>query len=326
MQDEKFLTEAYRNMVRIRSVEEKVDELLMRGEIGGTAHLCIGQEACAVAIGFSLRKEDVLFGHHRSHGHILMKGADLKLLMAELFAKKDGLCQGKGGSIHLADVKNNFMGSSGIVGGQFPIATGAAYALKYKGEQTIIAAQVFGDGATSEGSFHEALNLAALFELPILYICENNQYAMSRKWQEISKLESVAERVLGYGIPYTIANGNIFEEAYEAVFKAAEFVRSERKPYFVELQTYRVKGHSRSDPVRTYRTLEEETIWKQFCPIKQLGGLLLENGALTEEDIGTIESEARSWIEEAVEFARGCEELPVSAAALDNLYEEETGI
>jgi pyruvate dehydrogenase E1 component alpha subunit len=323
MQDEKFLIDAYRDMVKIRAFEEMVEELLVSGEIGGTTHLCIGQEACAVAVGRSLRKEDVLFGHHRSDGHFLMKGADPKLFMAELFGKKDGYCQGKGGSIHLADVKNNYMGSSGIVGAQFPIAAGAAYSLVYRNEKTRIVAQTFGDGSTSEGSFHEAMNIAALFELPILFICENNLYSMSRQWNEISLLENVAERVQGYGIPYKTVNGNIFTEAYEAVSSAAELVRSERKPRFIELKTYRFKGHSKSDPVRTYRTLEEEKSWRQSCPIRQLGGFLLEKGAMNDGDIAAIESEAREWVEQAVEFARQCDELPEEAAMDDNLYEKE---
>lgn len=325
MLDERFLIEAYRDMVRIRAFEEKVDELLMTGEMGGTAHLCIGQEACAVAIGRALREEDVLFGNHRSDGHFLMKGGDPKLFMAELFAKKDGYCKGKGGSMHLANVKSNYMGGSGIVGAQFPIAVGAAYALTYRNEADRIVAQVFGDGSTSEGSFHEALNLAALFKLPILFICENNQYAMSRQWHEISLLQNVAERAQSYGIPYSVVNGNVFSEAYEGMAKAVELVRSERTPRFIELQTFRVKGHSKSDPVRTYRTLEEEKRWRQFNPIKQLGDFLEEQGALTRSGMDAIESEAHAWVEQAVEYARQCEELPVEAALEDNFCEEEAG-
>jgi len=326
MLDDGFLIDVLKDMLRIRVFEQKVDELLMTGEIGGTAHLCIGQEACAVAVGRLLEKNDVMFGHHRAHGHFLMKGGEPGPFMAELFAKKDGYCKGKGGSIHLANVKDNYMGNSGIVGAVFPIAVGAAFSLSYMDEKERIVAAVFGDGSTSEGSFHEAMNLAAIWELPILLICENNQYALSMPWKESSLLDDVADRVLAYGIERSVADGNNFFEAYDAVKNAVEYVRRERKPYFIELKTYRQKGHSKSDPIRTYRSLEEEKYWKQFCPVKQLSELLTEKGAITEEDIERFEADAEAWVEQGVEFARGCGELPVEAAAEDIFFGEEAGI
>ncbi|MGY4689584.1 thiamine pyrophosphate-dependent dehydrogenase E1 component subunit alpha [Salibacterium sp. K-3] len=304
-----------KEMWTIRYFDEKVDEFFAKGMIHGTTHLCVGQEPTATGPCSVLREEDKITSTHRGHGHCIAKGADINLMMAELFGRSTGYCKGKGGSMHIADVEKGNLGANGIVGGGIPLATGAALTSKLKNQDDVILSY-FGDGAANEGSFHESLNLASIWDLPVVFICENNQYGMSGSVKEMVNIEDIAERASSYGIPGVVVDGNDLIEIINETHKAVEHAREGGGPVLIEAKTYRWKGHSKSD-ARKYRTREEEQAWKDKDGIKRFRDLLVSEELLTEEEAENIRKEAKQDVEEAVKYA---EESP--EPGLDTLLED----
>ncbi|WP_376794553.1 thiamine pyrophosphate-dependent dehydrogenase E1 component subunit alpha [Thermogemmatispora sp.] len=304
-------------MYRIRAFEEKVDELFMRGEVHGTTHLSIGEEATAAGALQALRPDDYITSTHRGHGHCISKGADLKLMMAELLGKETGYCRGRGGSMHIADVAAGNLGANGVVGGGIPIATGVGLSIKMQGLDRVCLC-FFGDGAANEGTFHESLNLAAIWDLPVIFLCENNQYGMSMSVRRAMRCETIAQRAVAYGIPGERVDGNDVFAVYEAVSRAALRARAGQGPTLIEAVTYRYKGHSKSDQNR-YRTRDEIRAWQERDPIKRLATYLRDHGLLTQEEIEREEAAAYQAIEEAYQFALASPE-PDPDALLEGVY------
>ena len=273
----------------------------MRGLIHGTMHLSIGQEASATGTCLALQPDDLITSTHRGHSHCVAKGADLTRMMAELLAKDSGYCRGRGGSMHIADVATGNLGANGIVGGGIPIAAGAALAYQLRGEDHVVAC-FFGDGATNEGAFHEAVNLAAIWKLPVVFICENNKYGMSFSTEKSMAVDTIAERASAYGIPGVGVDGNDVAAVYDVVHAAVERARAGDGPTLVESLTYRHKGHSKSDK-NLYRTREEISEWRDKDPILQFEGVVRERGLLSDEEIQAVRTEAMEAIRNAVRTA-----------------------
>ncbi|AYB38671.1 thiamine pyrophosphate-dependent dehydrogenase E1 component subunit alpha [Brevibacillus laterosporus] len=313
---EQKLVELLHQMWVIRFFDEKVDEFFAKGLIHGTTHLCVGQEATAAGAIAVLQPEDKITSTHRGHGHCIAKGADVNKMMAELFGRETGYCKGKGGSMHIADVDKGNLGANGIVGGGIPIAVGAALTSQMR-KLGYVTISFFGDGASNEGSFHESVNMASIWKLPVIFFCENNQYGMSGPVTEMVNIEHIAERSKAYGIPGVVVDGNDLFAVMNAVAEAAERARRGEGPTLIEAKTYRYKGHSKSD-AKKYRTREEEMDWRKNrdC-IKKLQEVLIEKGLLTQEQAKEIEQQAKKEIEEAVVFA---EESPMPS--LDTLEED----
>ena len=289
------------SLLAIRFFEEAVDGLFARGLMHGTMHLSIGQEAVATGVCAALRKTDFITSTHRGHSHCIAKGADLTRMMAELLAKQTGYCRGRGGSMHIADVETGNLGANGIVAGGIPIAAGAALAQKMKGLDNVVVS-FFGDGATNEGAFHEALNLAAVWDLPVIFVCENNKYGMSNSTEKSMRIENISERAAAYGIPGVTVDGNDVDEVYEAALQAVERARSGQGPTLIECSTYRHKGHSKSDK-NLYRTKEEIEDWKTRDPIGRFETKLVEKGILTEAEVEAITEKVRNDVRNAIQEA-----------------------
>jgi TPP-dependent pyruvate/acetoin dehydrogenase alpha subunit len=285
-------------MWAIRRFEEAVDEMFARGLMYGTMHLSIGQEASATGACLALRDDDVITSTHRGHGHCIAKGADLGRMMAELLARDTGYCRGRGGSMHIADVTKGNLGANGIVAGGIPIAVGAGLALKLQGTDKV-ALSVFGDGATSEGAFHESVNLAAIWDLPVVFVCENNHYGMSMSVEEVSRLERVADRAAGYAIPGVTVDGNDVQEVYQATTQAVAHARAGQGPTLIEAITYRWKGHSKSDQ-NLYRSREEIESWRERDPIDRFEQAVLEVGTLDQAGVQKVRDQARDAVRDAV--------------------------
>ena len=296
------LKEALRRMYLIRRFEEGAEEAYTRGLIHGTMHLSIGQEASAVGTTMDLRKTDYITSTHRGHGHCIGKGADPKLMFAEFFGKEEGYCRGRGGSMHIADVESGNLGANGIVAGGIPIAVGAALAIK-KQKRDDVAICFFGDGASNEGAFHEALNMAAIWKLPVLFVCENNKYGMSVSTERSMAVENIADRASAYNMPGEFVDGNRIADVAEAVIKATARARSGGGPSLIECKTYRIRGHSKSDRNR-YRSKEEIEAWKERDPIGHFESELAFHGFASQSDIDQIRTSAESEIAVAIEFAR----------------------
>ncbi|RZI51140.1 pyruvate dehydrogenase (acetyl-transferring) E1 component subunit alpha [Aeribacillus pallidus] len=311
------LVELYKQMWLIRYFDEKVDQFFAKGMIHGTTHLCVGQEATAAGSIAVLQEKDKITSTHRGHGHCIAKGATVDRMMAELFGKVTGYCKGKGGSMHIADVEKGNLGANGIVGGGIPLAVGAALTSKMKNEGYVVLC-FFGDGAANEGSFHESLNLASIWDLPVVFICENNQYGMSGSVKEMFNIENIADRAQAYGIPGKVIDGNDMLEVMNTVYEAVEHARSGKGPVLIEAKTYRWKGHSKSD-AKKYRTREEEQEWRKKDPIKRFKEYLIEKGVLTEEKAEQLREEAFQEIEDAVKFAENSPEPSVDTL-LEDVY------
>jgi pyruvate dehydrogenase E1 component alpha subunit len=296
------LKEALRRMYLIRRFEEGAEDAYMRGLIHGTMHLSIGQEASAVGATMDLRRSDYITSTHRGHGHCIGKGAEPRLMFAEFFGKEEGYCRGRGGSMHIADVASGNLGANGIVGGGLPIAVGAALAIK-KQKRDDVALCFFGDGASNEGAFHEALNMAAVWKLPVIFICENNKYGMSVSTERSMAVAHVAERAAAYGMPGVVVDGNVVADVAEAVAEATARARRGEGPSLIECKTYRTRGHSRSDRNR-YRTKEEIEAWTAKDPIPQFEGELMALGIASPEEIAAIRAGAEAEIAAGIEFAR----------------------
>jgi pyruvate dehydrogenase E1 component alpha subunit len=311
------LVQLYKEMWLIRYFDEKVDQFFAKGMIHGTTHLCVGQEASSAGAIAALQETDKITSTHRGHGHCISKGADVNRMMAELFGRETGYCKGKGGSMHIADLDKGNLGANGIVGGGIPLAVGAALTSKMKNEGYVVLC-FFGDGASNEGSFHEALNLAAIWSLPVVFICENNQYGMSGPVNEMTNIEHIADRSYGYGIPGKVVDGTDMIEMMNSVYEAVEYARGGNGPSLVEAKTYRWKGHSKSD-AKKYRTREEEESWRKKDAIKKYKELLIKEGLLTEERAAQLQQEAKLEIEDAVKFAENSPE-PTMDSLLEDVY------
>lgn len=292
---------ALESLLAIRFFEEAVDGLFARGLMHGTMHLSIGQEAVATGVCAALRQSDYITSTHRGHSHCIAKGADLTRMMAELLAKQTGYCRGRGGSMHIADAKTGNLGANGIVAGGIPIATGAALTQKLRGTDNVVVS-FFGDGATNEGAFHEALNLAAVWELPVIFVCENNKYGMSFSTAKSMKVENIAERAAAYGMPGVTVDGNEVDDVYAATVEAVERARSGGGPTLIECITYRHKGHSKSDK-NLYRTKEEIEFWKTQDPVGKFETTLVEKGVLIREEVEAITERVRGEIRNAIQEA-----------------------
>jgi pyruvate dehydrogenase E1 component alpha subunit len=295
-----------RQMYTIRAFEEKAEELYAMGKIHGTMHLSIGMEASAVGAIAALRPDDLILSTHRGHGHCIAKGADLKRMMAEFMGKENGYCRGRGGSMHIADVEGGNLGANGVVGGGIATAMGVGLGLSLqKREQVVLC--FFGDGAANMGSFHEPLNMASIWKLPVVFVCENNQYAMSFSVEKAFAIERISERAAAYGMPGVTVDGNDLLVVYDAVSRAVQRARSGEGPSLIENVTYRWRGHSKSDANR-YRTREEIEAWMQKCPINRFRALLIKEGTLDEPEAEQLEREAYAAIEAAVAFAEASPE------------------
>ena len=309
------LLRLYRAMLFIRRFEEKVGEMYMRGKIGGYCHLCIGEEAVSVGAASVLRKTDYVIGAYRDHGYALALGCDPKAVMAELYGKADGLCKGKGGSMHLFDAERRFLGGDGIVGGQLPVATGVAWAVEYRGGDEIVLC-FFGDGAVNEGAFHEALNLASVWKLPVVFLCENNAFGMGTPVSRVSADIDLTRRAHGYNIRIDKADGMDLLAVREVCGRAALYTRRTRWPTFVEVVTYRYVGHSVTDP-QTYRERSEIEEWRPKDPVARLARRLAEEKKASQKDLDTMDEEIGAEVDECAQFA---EESPDPAP--EALYED----
>ncbi len=289
-------------MLEIRYFEEALEELFSRGLLHGTMHLSIGQEAVAEGVCAALDDGDYITSTHRGHGHTLAHGADPTAMMAELMMKDTGYCRGRGGSMHIADVANGNLGANGIVAGSMTIATGAALTQQMQGTGKVVAC-FFGDGAANEGAFHESLNLAAVWDLPVLFICENNQYGMSMSQDRSTAGGSVAARSAAYGMPGTRVDGNDVEAVYEATHEAIVATRRGDGPALIECVTYRYRGHSKSDR-NLYRTQDEIEDWRTHRdPIERFAGKLVAERGVAQSNIDAARETARSKIRDAVQAA-----------------------
>jgi len=314
------LLQLYGEMYLIRAFEEKVDELISLAKITGTTHLGIGQEAIMAAANHAIRETDYISVTHRDHGFTLLKGGNINGMMAELHGRETGLCKGRGGSSHMMDLEHRNMGANGIIGACVPLAAGMALALQMRKSEDIILCTL-GDGALNEGACHEGFKLAAVWKLPVVYLCENNQYAMSTPVSEAFAIEDLSVRAQAYGFPGVRIDGNDLQAVYDAVTEAVDRARSGEGPTLVVAETYRWKGHSKSD-MQKYRTKEEVESWKRKCPIKRTEEILFGRGALDAGKKTEMINAAYKKVADAVEYAQGCP-FPDPGAVADYVYYEE---
>jgi len=307
-----------RRMMEIRGFEDKVFELLARNILKGASHVYAGQEAVAVGACSAMTERDYATSAHRGHGHCLALGGDLNLMMAELCGKATGYCKGRGGSMHIADVKNRNLGATGIVGGNLPVATGAGLAIQMQKKDAVCLC-FFGDGASNEGAFHESLNMAGKWKLPVVYICENNQYGMSVSIERACAVTDICGRAGCYGMMGAKVDGQNVMEVREAVLEAIQRARRGEGPTLIEAVTYRYRGHSRSDP-RVYRTKEEEAYWQERDPILLFKQDLIAEGALTEKAFERLQAEVDSGVAAAERFAVEESPYPDPSEVLDDVY------
>ena len=311
----------YEVMVRIRRFEERSLMMYSKNKIRGFLHVYIGQEAIAGALTTAIRPEDALITGYRQHGTAISRGADTGSCMAELFGKSTGINKGKGGSMHFFSKELNYFGGNGIVGAQIPIGTGIAFAEKYRGSDHICVT-MFGDGAARQGALHESFNMAMSWKLPVLYIVENNGYAMGTSIERSSNVSEIHKLSLGYDMPGSAVDGMDVIKVHEAMHKAAEHVRAGNGPYFLEINTYRYRGHSVSDPAK-YRTKEELEEYKDRDPITSLEKTLLKNGFADQEWIDDMQSKIKTEIDEAVSFAEDSPYPEASELYTDNYLQED---
>lgn len=309
------LKEIYIKMLLTRKFEEKVAYLFSIGKVHGTTHLYIGEEAIATGVCCALTDEDLITSTHRGHGHCISKGIDINLMMAELLGKETGYCKGKGGSMHIADLNRGNLGANGVVGGGHAIAVGAGLTTKLKKIDRIVVC-FFGDGAANTGSFHESINLASIWKLPVLFICENNQYGMSMSVKDHMNINDISLRAAAYGIPGKTIDGNDAIKVYMETREAREYVR-ENGPMLIVCDTYRYMGHSKSD-ANVYRTKEEINEWKKKDPIKRMEQHM-QRMDFTDLEIKQIDEDTTKAIEDAVLFAENSK-YPSLNTILDDVF------
>lgn len=307
----------YERMLKIREFEDRVRVLFAEGELPGFVHLYLGEEAVAVGACAPLNDDDYITSTHRGHGHIIAKGGELDRMMAELYGRATGYNKGKGGSMHIAYPKLGILGANGIVSAGIPIATGAAMSAKVR-KSGQVAVCFFGDGASNEGTFHESLNIASAYSLPIVYVCENNLYAVSTRQSRVRKVEDIADRSVGYGMPGVVVDGNDVIAVYEACKEAVDRARSGAGPTLIECKTYRWRAHFEGE-VDTYRPPEEVEAWIKREPIAPYEKLLVHQGVATEAELKAIKDGVIKELAEAVEFARKSP-FPAPETALEDVW------
>lgn len=316
-EDPELAKSALKTMWSIRRFEEAVEDLYGRGMMHGTMHLSIGQEAVPTGACLTLNNDDYITSTHRGHGHCIAKGADMERMMAELLAKESGYCRGRGGSMHIADTTTGNLGANGIVAGGVPIATGAALSAKMRGTKQV-AVCFHGDGALGEGAWHEGVVLAAFWQLPVVFLCENNHYGMSMASEKAFNLEKLSDRAKGYGIPGVTVDGNDVQAVHDAVKEAVDRARAGGGPTFIEALTYRWRGHSKSDK-NLYRTREEIEEWRKRDPIPAFEAKVLQAGTLTDADLESIRDEVRTELRSAVQRANAAPDATADGL-LDAVY------
>lgn len=305
-------------MILSRKFSDTLMELCkIEGKIPGMMILSTGQEAVGSGVCAALGPEDVIITNHRSHNHLLAKGADPKELMAEIYCKKTGCNKGKSGTLHLAVPEVNAPCTTTVVGGTLPIAVGRAFAQQYRNEQSITVC-FFGDGAADEGSFHEALNLAALWQLPVIFLCENNLYAGAQRYEEHTRVKDMAQRAMAYDMPGIIVDGNDAQAVYTATMEARQRALDGQGPTLIECKTYRCRGHGETDP-QHYQPSDEIKAWQEKCPIPRLADLLIKSGIITSAQLQEMESKAVDVVAEAVRFAEDSP-YPQPIEALEDVY------
>jgi TPP-dependent pyruvate/acetoin dehydrogenase alpha subunit len=309
IEDKGVLMEMLNKMLRIRYFEEQAIDMVQKGELVGAVHCYIGEEAVAVGACAALRNDDYITGNHRSHGHPIAKGADVERAMAELLGKATGYCKGKGGSMHLADFSVGILGESGILASALPVAVGAAMGSKMQGTDRVVVA-FFGDGASSEGACHEAMNLASVWKLPVIFLCENNQYAVTTNFKDTVSVKNISDRASAYDMPGVLVDGQDVVAMYEAVTEAVDRARSGQGPSLIEGKTYRYREHSEGIQriggleAEPYRSKEEVEYWKGRDPISIHKELLVEHAMATTAEIEEMEAKVKAEIGDALEFAR----------------------
>jgi TPP-dependent pyruvate/acetoin dehydrogenase alpha subunit len=312
-----LLLQMFEVMTRIRLFEQKAKELFLQGRIRGTLHLSIGEEGTSAGAGLALNPDDYIMTTHRGHGHALARGTEPGPLLAEIMGKRGGLCEGRGGSMHIFDVPHGVLGANAIVAGGIPLATGVALALQMRRAPQVILC-FFGDGAANEGEFHESLNIAAVWKLPVVYLCVNNQVADTTPYHETIAIENIADRAGAYGMPGSVVDGNDAIAVYQTVRAAAERARAGAGPTLIECKTYRWEGHHLGDP-QVYRTKEEVEAWKLKDPILRLRRQLIADGAAEEVKLDALHAQIAGEIEEAVQYAMSSPE-PAARQALDFVW------
>lgn len=310
----------FRQMLLARRFEERAAQMYGRQKISGFCHLYIGQEAVGTGAINAIEKDDYVISHYRDHAQAILRGTSPKAVMAELFGKATGTSKGKGGSMHLFDKEHNFLGGDGIVGGQVPLATGVGFAIKYRKENKVCLC-FLGDAAINQGSFHESLNMAAIWKLPIVYIVENNKYGMGTDISRTCSLKNLSEKGSSYNIPFMQVDGMDVKKVYSSCIAAVDRVREQKIPVLIEAMTYRFKGHSMADAA-TYRTKDELTEYKKMDPIVLLKNELLNEGSLGEEEIKEIEEEIKTICDEAVSFA-DTSPLPDLSSLYEDVYKTQ---
>jgi pyruvate dehydrogenase E1 component alpha subunit len=309
----------YTKMNEIRKFEEKAWKLFEENKLRGSVHLCIGQEAVATTVISLLRDEDYITSTHRGHGHGIAKSGDLKRAMAELMGKETGFCRGRGGSMHIADLKKGNLGANAIVGAGIPIAVGGALAAQIRGTDQV-AVSFFGDGASNQGAFHEGLNLAAVWKLPVVFVCENNGFGISMPVKESTSVKDISVRGKAYDMPGMTVDGNDVFAINDAMEKALKHAKSGKGPTLIECKTYRWKGHWTGDP-EVYRTREEVAEWVEKCPIKRLRKLMIEENIAAVQELDAIEAKAQVDVDAAAQFALSSPE-PNPATVMEDVFYE----
>ena len=313
------MKDMYLRMIRIREFESKAQSLFADGKIPGFVHLYLGEEAVATGVCACLRDDDYITSTHRGHGHIIAKGGDLKFMMAELFGKATGYCKGKGGSMHIADRDKGILGANGIVGAGHNIAVGAGLSASYRGTDQVCVC-FFGDGSTNQGTFHEALNLASIWKLPIVFVCENNNYGISMSQSRHQAIKDVADRGIAYGIPGIAVDGNDVMAVNEAAEEAVARARKGLGPTLLECKTYRTRGHFEGDPA-IYKPKEEQETWLKKDPISKFAAFLKESNLLTEEETEALKKQVQEELEEAIRFAEESPD-PTADSVVQDVYSD----
>ena len=309
----------YRKMYEIRKYEESIYYLFLEGIMPGTIHQSTGEEASAVGMLYDLRKEDWMASTHRPAGHDIAKGISVKAMMCEMFGAADGCCHGIGGAMHTGDISVGAMTANAIVGGNLPIAAGAALAFKMRGQDNVVVC-FFGDGSTNQGTFHESLNLASIWKLPIVFVCENNHYGISMSQARHQAIKDVADRAAAYNMPGISVDGNDPLAVYEAAFEAVARARAGKGPTLIECKTYRQHGHFEGDPA-TYKPKEEQAAWIAKDPLPRFARFLIDNGVMSAEEVEAVDKKVAKEIEDAIGFAEA-QPIPSPESSVVDVYSD----
>lgn len=317
--DNQTIKDMYLRMKRIREFETKAQNLFAEGKIPGFVHLYIGEEAVATGVCEELRDEDFITSTHRGHGHIIAKGGDMRYMMAELYGKATGYCKGKGGSMHIADASKGILGANGIVGAGHNIAVGAGLSISVRGTDQVCVC-FFGDASTNQGTFHESMNMASIWKLPVVYVCENNLYGISMSQERHQAIRDIADRAASYGIPGVVVDGNDVFAVWEAAAEAVKRARQGLGPTLIECKTYRHRGHFEGDPAK-YKPTEEQKAWMEKDPIDRMCSYMLEKSILDKNELARMNQQVNEEIAEAIRFAEESP-LPDLESAVADVYSD----